>query len=61
MDSVIIEVPLKFIGLSLNSMEITEGKVANFYIPLAFTKTNCVALTKILGDKDSIERLLNLY
>ncbi len=36
-------------------MKITEGEVASFYIPLAFTKIGDFAITEILGYKDSLK------
>jgi len=55
MDNVKIKVPLIHNGLTLDFMEITEGEVANFYIPLAFNKTENFAIADISGYRDFLE------
>ena len=55
MGTVKIQVPLKHGDLVLSSMEITEGEVARFYIPLAFKKVEDFAVTEISGFKDTLK------
>ena len=54
MDKVVIETPLVFEGLKLSGMEITEGEVANFWIPLAYKTLDSIARTEIGGYKEEI-------
>lgn len=54
MDKVVIETPLVFEGLQLSGMEITEGEVANFRIPLAYKTLDSIARTEISGYKEEI-------
>ena len=55
MDKVVIETPLVFEGLKLFGMDITEGEVANFWIPLAYKEVDSIARTEISGYKDRIK------
>ena len=55
MDKVVIEAPLIIEGLELSGMEITEGEVTNFWIPLAYQVHDSVARTEIKGYKEEIE------
>jgi len=54
MDNVVIETPLAVEGLKLSGMEITEGEVANFWIPLAYKTLDSIARTEISGYKEEI-------
>lgn len=54
MDKVVIETPLVVEGLTLSGMEITEGEVANFWIPLAYKAVDSIARTEISGYKEEI-------
>ena len=54
MDKVVIETPLVVEGLALSGMEITEGEVANFWIPLAYKAVDSIARTEISGYKEEI-------
>ncbi|GAA6135011.1 hypothetical protein NBRC116188_18010 [Oceaniserpentilla sp. 4NH20-0058] len=54
MDKVVIETPLVVGVLELSGMEITEGEVANFWIPLAYKAVDFIARTEISGYKEEI-------
>jgi hypothetical protein len=56
MDKVVIETPLLVEDLKLSGMEITEGEVANFWIPLAYKPVDSIARTEIIGHKEEIKK-----
>lgn len=55
MDKVLIEAPVKVEGLSLSGMELTEGEVASFWIPLAYEVIGTTAQTEVSGYKEEIK------
>jgi hypothetical protein len=55
MDKVTIQVPLSVEGISLASIELTEGEVAGFWIPLAYEVNNDVAEAEFVGYKSEMK------
>ena len=55
MDVVHIEVPAIFEGIPLTAMDLSEGEVSSFFVPVAFKLVNGVAKTTISGYKESIK------
>ena len=55
MDEIHISAPAIFMDIPLAAMELTEGEVSSFWVPVAFTITNGVAQTTISGYKESIK------
>ena len=51
----LIELPESYRGMKLQSLRVTEGEVAEFYIPLEFKLSNGVAKSYILGSKSSLK------
>ncbi|EAQ63076.1 hypothetical protein MED121_24015 [Marinomonas sp. MED121] len=54
MDKVVIKTPLIIEGFALSGMGITEGEVANFWIPLAYKVVDSIARTEISGYQEEI-------
>jgi len=55
MDQIHVSAPAIFKGIPLAAIELTEGEVSSFWVPVAFTITNGVAQTTISGYKESIK------
>ena len=55
MQQITILAPSQVKGVPLQSMELTEGEVASFWIPVAFKIDNGIAKTVISGYKESIK------
>lgn len=55
MDVFQIKAPVLVAGTKLVYMELTEGEVANFWIPLAYKISGDFAVTEITGYRESIK------
>jgi len=55
LDQALIELPESYHGIKLKSLRVTEGEVAEFYIPLEFKLSNGVAKSYILGSESSLK------
>ncbi len=55
MDKIIIQAPIELAGMYLSGMELTEGEVANFWVPLAYEVKGAIASSIISGYKEAIE------
>ncbi len=55
MDQVHISAPSIFMGIPLASIELTEGEVSHFWVPVAFEINNGIAQTTISGHKEAIK------
>lgn len=56
MDQVIIQAPTELEGLSLSGMELTEGEVASFWVPLAYEVKGAIAISTISGYEEKIKK-----
>lgn len=54
MDRVIIQAPAELEGLPFSGMELTEGEVANFWIPLAYEVKGGLGSSTISGYEEKI-------
>ena len=55
MDLIMIHAPAEVLGLPITKMELTEGEVESFWVPVAFNIYKDKAITGIRGFKDSIK------